>query len=381
MIIEPVAVNGAIQATSRLVQSMRHNRQFNGKPVGSLMSAGYSSLTDVASVARVEPICMVDTDMANYEHIDTVMNSTQSMFIGFYLQAVNLAGTVNGVTLAEKLAPLNPNRRAFESFVGLLKSGVDDKKARHRLPMSTRATPSFALEDDKTPVNKAPVHADMGAMKEINESASLSVGRMIKVTIKEDDQTAEIPVAVRLQSSIIGTTEMENLFTHRDMFDMDLIERFHSWRSGKLSLIEMAFCTDLIDKSRKAALKTQLGAELLNREVAHLTSGLTSKKPSMATCTNIAIMSKDTLERIEVKLGGLFSNSHVRKTVFDNTNLMILVVVDKAWDRVKFYIRGIDLPTDVSIKQMKSGKGNDNSVTDIMKALLQGGAPASVSSF
>lgn len=377
MIIEPVAVNGAIAATGRVAQALRSSKEA-GKSVGTLMAAGYGSLTSVASVARVEPICMVDSDVANYEHIDTVMSAAHSMFTGFYLQAINLAGTINGVTLAEKLSPLNPNRSAFESLVPGIKAGQRDS-LKHRLPLSGRKTPSFAMEADKPSPDG--VRTDSSELKSLNESSSLSVGRMVEVTIKEDDQMAKIPVAIRLQANIISSTEMENLFAHRDMFDMDLIERFHSWRSGKLSLIEMAFCVDLIDKSRKAALKTQLGAELLNREVGHLTSSFTTQRKSLATCTNIAIMSKDTLDRVEVKLGGPFTNSHVRHTVFDNTNLMILVVIDKAWDRVRMYVRGIDMPTDLSIKQMKSGKGGSDSAMDIMKALLTGNAPANVQSF
>jgi hypothetical protein len=56
---------------------------------------------------------------------------------------------------------------------------------------------------------------------------------------------------------------------------------------------------------------------------------------------------------------------------------MILAVVDRGYDRVRFYHRGIDQYSDLSIRDIKANgrDANGSQVTDIMKAFLKGSAP------
>ena len=89
------------------------------------------------------------------------------------------------------------------------------------------------------------------------------------------------------------------------------------------------------------------------------------------------MITEETLGQIELRLNGKFSNSHVRHAMFENTNLMILAVIDPHWEMVTFYHRGLASSSQVSIKAIKSGngKGSGPDVTDIMKAYMLGNAP------
>lgn len=336
-----------------------------------------SSLIDVAQVARVEPIAIVDASIMHWEGLPDVMQSLQSQFAGYYLQAVNLLGNIGGVSVASKLAPLNPNRTlTLESRDWRM--SVESYK--HRLP-TTHNNLAMALEseDVKKQEKNDKVNGygsdnkDIGTAKEM---ANLSVGKMYTVCIKENGLSANIPVAIRLMVSTIPTSSLINLFTFNSTYEMDIKERYYAWKSGRLSFMrDLILCQDLIDKHRTTLIndKTGIYSQIVKRETNNLKSGLINRSPSLATASNIAVISTDTLGQIELKLLGKFSNFKVRQTAFETTNLMILAVVDKAEEVITFYYRGIQEKTQVGIKDIRiSNKGNGPDVLDTMKAFMAG---------
>jgi hypothetical protein len=103
---------------------------------------------------------------------------------------------------------------------------------------------------------------------------------------------------------------------------------------------------------------------------------LLERNPSLAVASNLCVIDSSTLAAIEIKMGGAFDNYKVRREVFNTTNMMIMAVVDRGYDRVTFYHRGIATTTEMSIRDIKvSNKGNGPDVTDILKAFMGGKAP------
>lgn len=216
-------------------------------------------------------------------------------------------------------------------------------------------------------------------LDKVSEVTNLSVGKIYNVQIRHNEQTATIPVSIRLMVNMIPSRMMLDLFTYRDNFDMDMKERIHDFRSGRLEgFKDLLLCRDLIDKRRRAGIRDRTGimGQINNRESKNFLAGFLNGKSSVATASNIAVLSTDTLETIETELNGRISNAKVRNTIFENTNLMILAVVDKGYERVIFYHRGLDSNTNVSFRELKSStKGNGSDVTDILKAYISGASP------
>ena len=161
---------------------------------------------------------------------------------------------------------------------------------------------------------------------------------------------------------------------------MDMKERYHAWRSGRLAFVkDLILCNDLIDKRRKAGIKDPPGIlqQINNRESKNVVASFMNGRASVATSSNLAILSNETLEEVEMQLNGNFSNHKVRTALFENTNLMILAVVDKAWERVTFYTRGIEASTSSSFKDLKvASKSGGTEVLDIMRAYMSGANPS-----
>ncbi len=196
-----------------------------------------------------------------------------------------------------------------------------------------------------------------------------------KTITKNADQSVTIPIAVRLMASVIPNTSITHIVASKNE-DRGIVERFHSWRAGRISFIkDLIFCQDLIDEHKKALIgdETDTYQEIVRRVNNAKKFGLLTKNPSLVSASNLFVISEQVAKEIEQKLGGKLSNKRIRDKAFDNTYAMIIVVVDREWERVTFYTRGVAASTDLSIKEIKNAsKGKGSDVLDIFRSLQMG---------
>ena len=159
---------------------------------------------------------------------------------------------------------------------------------------------------------------------------------------------------------------------------MNMKERWYGWRAGRLGVLDLLTVRDVLGKHREALMKDRdaVYSQIVSRENSNKARGLFSGQPSLATASNLAIISSDTADIIEQKLHGRMRDLRTRNVMFENTNLMILAIVDKMSERVTFYYRGMHESTTVSDKALRSSnKGGGSDVMDIMKAFIAGSSP------
>ena len=246
----------------------------------------------------------------------------------------------------------------------------------------------FSLPTDRTN-DKPPILKDLATKENVTtivDASNLSVGKLLNVEISyskdrgeyeaPEDRVVRIPVSVRLMSSIIPNNSITRLLTYKSE-DNSLVERFHAWRSGRIGFIkDLIFCQDLIDEYKRASIgdETNTLQEIVRRVNNSKKYGLLTKNPSLVSASNIFVITEEVAREVENKLGGKLSNANIRQKAFDNTYAMIIAVVDREWERVTFYTRGMAASTDLSIKEIKSanknGKGPD--ILDVMKSFNQG---------
>lgn len=363
------AVNGALELIAKVAGKV--------KTVGTSLpgAAKQKSLVQITNSGRVEPLTLVDADVVNLDYISDVMQAVQSLFAGYYLQAVNMINEVGNVAVIDRLNALNPTASSKSIFS--LES-LTEGSYRHRLP---------ALEADDSKKEEEQRGRTMGPattqdqLGDIAKSANLSIGKMYNVTLRIDRDSYVLPIAIRLMVNILPSSDLKELFTHRDSFDMNMKERWYAYKAGMLGFWkDLVFCQDLIAKYRRMAIqdKSGVGKVILNREAQNINHML-SGKDSYAGATSIAVVSDETIRQIERELSGKMSNSRVRKAVFEGTNLMLLVVISKEWEHVVIYTRDLDSTTTLSLKDIKKSASNGGGdVTEIMKAYLMGASPASM---
>lgn len=370
------------------------------------------SLTEVSKVARVEPLAVVSKDVSELSYTGEVMQSLLNIFCGYYLQAVSLLNAkVENVKVMKILDRLNPDRDS-DSFLLSLESIKDiapmcQSSYKYRLPVSTN-TRAMAMEAEAA-VNPELTTAQtagetmgkiMGqtggdahgasagmseASKVIMEAANLAVGKLIDVKVSlgggegKEAKSVSIPVSFRLSPTLMSPGALVSLLS-RHGNQREFVERIHAWKSGRISFWkDLVFCQDLIDEERKALMDDKDGvySEIVRRANNTKKYGLLSGSPSLVSASNIFIISEEVAKQVERALGGKLSNALIRDKAFKSTYAMFIVVIDRDYERVTFYARGIAQGANFAIREIQaSNKNKGPDIMDVLKALKLGSAPS-----
>ncbi len=217
------------------------------------------------------------------------------------------------------------------------------------------------------------------SLSTLKENVNLSLGKMIEVTLRHNDQTFTLPISIRLIANTIPSAKLVHILSLANE-ETSASERYHGWRSGRLSFVkDLIFCRDLIDAHRKNLMANgdALYTNILAKERRNSLAAILSGTPSVAAASNMVVTSSNSIAELELSLNGKFNDFHTRQKVFEKTSLMIVAVIDKEWARVTFYTRGIPEATEVSFRDIKSSnKGSGPDVSDILKAYQLGHAPS-----
>jgi hypothetical protein len=349
---------------------------------------GNDTLVKVSQVARVEPITLIDRRAQALPGIADVMQSLNSIFAGYYLQAVNLSMPVGRVNVIKMLDRLSPERLGWSEHLfnavtpALSEAGVGVESMK--LPDFSQKDLgfSFGLEDARAESGgRTPLSANMGKglSAAASESVNLSVGKMLEVTVQDGGSKAVLPISVRLLATILDPQTLIHILSDNSR-DTGFVERWHGWRSGELKFWrDLIFCQDLIDEHRLAGMKdsSNVHQDIMARRRNNAKAALASGIPSAATASNLAVVTTDTIKELERNIGGRFKDYNVRQRVFESTLLMIVAVYDPEWDHVTFYTNGIATATSLSMAEIKSSnKGSGPDVMDILKAYSLGSSPS-----
>lgn len=216
-------------------------------------------------------------------------------------------------------------------------------------------------------------------IKTLSELADLSVGKIFNVEITDGMHQMTLPVSIRLMASAIPSGPLAQILSMGSE-DTSVKERYHGWKSGRLEFIrDIILCQDLIDQHRKNLMDDKSGIynDILKRNRSNQLTTLLSGTPSVATASNIAIISTDVAEEIEASVNGRLKDFKTRQQIFKKTYLMILIVIDKQFDRVTFYHRGINHATELGVRDLKANnRGSGPDVSEILRAYQLGSAPS-----
>lgn len=345
--------------------------------------AGTDSLIQYTQPCRVEPMVLIDQTLQHEPAISDALHVLSSIFTGYYLQAVSLMTTVNGVQVISKLDPLNPNRKPLTS-------------AAYSREDYALSLPSFASKNeavasnlvasieaaDVQPKRASPAGAPLAQSQSVSEvvkdASNLVVGKIVEVKIKDGNGEYVMPITIRLIPLMSSSTLIKAILGS-GAYKFNMKERWHQWRAGEISLVgDLIFCNDLIVRHRKLLNQDTHGfyAETMARRGRNVVSAVLSGQPSVATASNMIVMSARTAVELERELGGKLNDFKIREDAMSATSLMLMVVIDPDYERVTVYSRSIPQASSLAIRDLKTlNKGNGPDITEIMKALLDRSAP------
>lgn len=339
------------------------------------------SLLDYTAATRVEPITIVDTGLWNQPYIGDVMQSALTLFSSLYLSAVGLSTTINGVSVSRKLEQFNPKRDPINGLADTVARLVSVEQYQFGLPtMSKVAKEGFTI-DKLIDGNKETVQVGTKLSKDnlqvLRENSNLSVGKSLMVDFTANGETASAQVLVRLNTIPAPGLAIKNILC-AGAEDRTLKERGYAVKAGQLRFFQdLIGCADLLDARRKAILNdpTGLYAQSIRDQRKNALTGWLTGKPSVASASNIVIISQATAVSIERQLTIRLEDPKQRNRIFAKSGMMVLYVVDEEFQQVEIYYRNIDKPTRMSVENMKNANKGSSDIKSLVDLMAQNKAP------
>lgn len=327
---------------------------------------GDNSLSDITKETKVEPLVILSKDCIGVDAMPDIMQGLLNYTIADYTQAVAIYGKISDINVRRTLGTFNPNR---DGSAGALLATVNleslsDKALQFSLPVG--GIPTMEADGD------LPQNFKGGKLntKELQEEAkNMSVGKLVEVTFSVPGADGKVipvamPIQFRLMSSYINSASMVNILTN-GVDDTGFFARFERARDGGISpFVDFILAQDMIEEKRKlmhsddGKLMQKIQARIANNKRA----ALATRTPSLATLSNIFIMTEREAKEINHRLGSPITSASVREQIFRNVAASTLVVVDPQWTQVTYWHRGYDTAVTLDFKQLKSssgGKGPD----------------------
>ncbi len=341
-----------------------------------------SSLTSFTSPARVEPLAIIDSDSMNSEFIGPVLGCAHNIFTAYYVQAISLFGNAGSINVIKTLDRLNPNRKPDESgflasvFQNIASESFEQTKTNdiYGFNGDNFKLPSYGLENDnnRDDDDKFVQHGKLGSksLTTVNELSNLAVGKLIEVTLTDQGVSITIPLAIRLIPNELPLSPMLKLLS-LNSFDRSFVERFWKWRANRISFIkDLVLMRDLVNEDKKALMQDKHGvlSEIMRRAKNNKLAGFFSKNASLNEAANIVVFSEETYKQLKINHNIDIDNYKDRQRVFEGSYAMILIKIDREYERFTFYINGQPLGSSINKNELKQNS-NKNSGMDIAEMM------------
>lgn len=405
--------------------------------LGNVGDVRAKSLSQYSTDLQLRPVFAIEKEILNDEKIDVLMQAGLANYAGFYIVALSIDNTINGVRVGKMVGKYSPNRDAVGSALDLLGENIasvsrEDFKVDipeyDRPTLSTlgstlgfksglRSIPSLpeaylkqlelrteaayatreeaqaeadkinaanAKEKAEQPEAKAaPVYpstkvAEQAMRDEINKLQSLAIGRILTVTVSRDKQSADINMVLKpelksLRSNLL--IDVANLSNKPTSMRDRFIAYFK--RGTIASMLDYLVCLDLIQAHRRALVQDTAGyyEKVHDRIVNNKVAALLTGEFSVGTVANTWIISDTTALRLQASIGGKLDNYTIRNKFMEKSGVMTLIVYNPDHQRVYIYNHGIEDVTDIGINYLIKKSESKSFDMDIFKMLSQGSAP------
>lgn len=324
------------------------------------------AMSDITRLTKVEPLVIVSKDCFGLDIMPDLQQTILNYVIADYSQAVNILTKVKDIQVIRVLDKLNPSRDA----TGMLLSTAVTNESM------TPAALNFSLPTER----KLAVTMEAKGSSPLEEAASLGVGKLVNIDIGFNNElgheaTAKIPVQFRLLPGFVNAAQMVSILGY-GTDDTGVIARFQRAVDGGIApFMDFIMAQDLIDEYRKAAIKddSRTLQKIMSRVTTNKKFGLLTNNPSLATLSNIFVITEAERKSLESKFGGKITNKAMRDRMFQNVYASLIVVVDREWNTATFWDKGLDSAATLNFKDLKTssqGKGPD--LFEMMKSFNMG---------
>ena len=337
-----------ISNTMQVLQSWYQKTTKLGQVVGD------NSLSDLTKQTKVEPLVILSKETIGIEAMPDVMQGLLNYGIADYVQAVALFGAIDNIEVRRALGAFNPSR---DGSAGALMATANFESYGSKAMQ-------FSLPTGNIPVMEA---KDDGKDKRFSgkelqdEAKNMSVGKMIDVKFTPADcNPVVLPIQFRLLASYISSDSMMNLLSN-GVDDTGFFARFERAQDGGISkFMDFFLAQDMVEEKRKLLYSDdgKVLQKIMARASANKRAALATRTPSLASLSNIFVITDSEAKNLEARMGRKLSSEAGREELVRNVCASTLVVVSAQWNQVTFWHRGYDTALELDFKQLKASNGS-----------------------
>lgn len=370
------------------------------------------SLADITKIARVEPITLISSNLTGVKDLYNILHGVLNIYSAYHLQAVNILSTqMVDSRILRILDKTNPDRD-LKTFLTAGQLGTESlnldtyqpprnairtlslENCKYRLPMlksdQKQALSTESLDhqsiygEGDNDINDNALNAAMLRIDSFDK-LGITVGKVIEVSFFTDNsqdkegQKIKVPVVVKLDTMIMPSEAVQRIIT-ANTDEITFGSRFKDAMSGRIHFIkDFILAQDLIKSQKRALIKdpTNYYSVLLKRVNNSKVYSALSGNISMAGISSIYVISEEDEEQIQRKIGGKMTNEKTRDMVFDNTSAMMIVVIDKEWERVSIYVRDMKGFSQASFDSFRSATDKSSmAIADMLKGFTMNNPPS-----
>ena len=336
------------------------------------------SWADLAAPSRIDPLCIITKDLLTTEYYDTLLQVSTSLAASYYIRALPFAYGEEGKAVTKVLNKLKPGRGY--DIIGATESHVTESDYKFGLPTPAVEARSKAsakkgkASEKKGGKEKKGLHGKVADGFEA--PAGLAVGKVLEISIPVPNKDTPVDVQVTVQLITMPVSPMmATALMSSENIDATWKERYHKWKSNRISFLDLISGVDLVEKRKKLMLEDTHGilAEVSSRRKAGLfNAAMVTDDRSYGVSTNILIVSTRSAEAAEMSHRGKLDDSsgNARRRIMNELSLLVLMVIDKEEEIVDIYFRDSDKKTEITVRSLKKVDKKDGpDITEVMAAL------------
>lgn len=322
-----------------------------GKVLGLLNTR---SVSQSAGRSLISPMCVIERDLIHQEYMSDIMTVVNIRDIKDALTHLALQGEVDGIRISSLVDQINPRRAGLLALQGAEAFAGNEAGAQ---PVREPGTKSKGADGAQYVTISGKQYSDLTTHQ------PLAIGRTVMASVRiGNGDPIEIPLNFRQVPVPVSTNDLHAIFQAARATD-GMYARFSMMQGGEITSPEFLTGADEIKREFNIRLNDMSGYydEAMARDSNNRKAALRTGLMSLNTQANTIIMSKATMNSIELELGIRFDRGGIAK-IREKVLANCIVIVDDDSGLFTFWTCGQPLPEQYTRREIQVTAKKDTSM-------------------
>jgi phosphoribosyl-ATP pyrophosphohydrolase len=338
---------------------------------GNFLTKTNGSITKFLSGFTIEPIIIATSGSKQSEVIDKLMEIETDIFASFYNQAFIALTSYYEMPTSIAIEVLGTtNQRPSREYSSESDKAVDYYTDLFNANSSILSTETKSIKPSDINFKDQPTSAMLIRNLEI----------VIETNYDKKDKnkkhTIIIPFIIKTHIMFTTIDRIVNMLTPNHI-SKSFEYRLDEFQAGAITLKELLFAGDLIKEYKKNRFKDKDGlSDLINSQQDIADSKLfDSGYIGFEKSYNMLIVTSDEKILLDKQMNGNIDNEKYKQKLLEDSNAMLIAIIDNDYERVYILMRDIRGRTDLSFKTIMRRKDSGIDLSEIMKSLIATRSP------